>query len=76
MAQGAGLVNVVVKDEKWFFTAAGARTEGDGSTAFDVTPREASSLAQAGSLVVASDVKILAADFTDFVAASQYKNRG
>lgn len=76
MAQAVGDVNVVVKDEKWFYTSAGVRTEGDGATAFNVSPREASALAQAGSLVSGSDVLIDEADFRDFVAASQYKARG
>ncbi len=75
MTQGAGLVNVVVKDEKWFYAATGTRTEGDGSTAVDVDPKEAANLALAGSLVVASDVKILAADYADTVRSLQNKYR-
>lgn len=75
MVQGAGLVSVVVKDEKWFYAATGVRTEGDGSTAVDVDPKEAANLALAGSLVVASDVKLLAADFTTTVTSIQNKNR-
>jgi hypothetical protein len=75
MVQTAGRVNVVVKDEKFFYQYDGTRLEGDGSTAFDVDPKEAANLALAGSLVVASDVKQLAADYTTSVTSIQNANR-
>jgi hypothetical protein len=67
MAQGAGLVNVICADEKWFYAANGTRTEGDGATATDVTPKEAANLAAAGSLAAATDVKILSSDLNSFI---------
>jgi len=75
MVQTAGRVNVVPKDEKWYYRYDGTRVEGDGSTADDVDPKEAANLSLAGSLVAASDVKILSTDFNDYVLSLQNKNR-
>lgn len=75
MVQTAGRVNVVLKDEKLAYQYDGTRVEGDGATAYDVDPKEAANLALAGSLVAASDVKLLAADYTDTVTSLQNKDR-
>ena len=75
MVQGAGLVNVIVANNKWYFDDAGTRIRGDGVTADDVLPKEASNLAAAGALVAASDVKILSSDFTDYITPQQNKSR-
>lgn len=75
MVQGAGLVNVIVKNKVGYFDDASVWIQGDGATADDVTPRTAAALALAGALVAASDVKILATDFADFVRPLESKNR-
>lgn len=76
MVQGAGLVNVVVKNTVGYFDDADAWALGDGATADDVAPRTAANLAMSGGLVDASDVKILATDFADYVRSLEQKNRG
>lgn len=75
MAQTVGLVNVVVKDEKWYYDETGARLEGDGATADNVDPKEAVALALAGSLVADSDVLMDVEDFKIYVRPSDNTNR-
>jgi hypothetical protein len=75
MAQGSGLVNVVVKNKVGYFDDAGTYILGDGATADDVTPRTAADLAQADALVVTTDVKILATDFKTYVTPLEGKFR-
>ncbi len=75
MVQAAGLVNVVVKNQVGFTTSAGMTTLGDGATAADVFARDAADLAKVGALVSASDVKIRASDFSDFVLDQEDKDR-
>ena len=76
MAQTVGKVNVVVQDSKWYYDDAGVRTEGDGSTADDVTPREAANLSKAGALQADSDVLMDEADFALFIKSLDVINRG
>jgi GH24 family phage-related lysozyme (muramidase) len=76
MAQTVGLVNVVVALNKAYYDDAGTRIIGDGSTADDVTPREAANLSKAGALVANSDVLMDEADFALFIKSLDVINRG
>jgi hypothetical protein len=76
MAQTIGLVNVVVKADRAYFDDAGTRQFGDGSTADDVSPREAANLSKAGALVANSDVLMDEADFAKYIKSLDVENRG
>lgn len=76
MAQAAGAVNVVVKNNRAFVNLAGTRTIGDGSTVADVTPLEAANIAKAGMLQAGSDVLIDESDFANFVKSLDAVARG
>lgn len=76
MAQAAGVVNVVVKNNRAFVNNAGTRTIGDGATAADVKALEAANLAKAGMLQAGTDVLIDESDFLLYVTSLESVARG
>lgn len=63
MVQPAGSVAVTVKNNVGYVNFAGTQALGDGATQIQVSPKTAAELSDAGALVAASDVFILATDF-------------
>jgi hypothetical protein len=63
MVQAAGQVNLKVKNKVGFYDSAGVAQIGDGVTSFNVTPKTACDLADAGALAAGD---ILVEPLTDF----------